>query len=58
MPSAIFGSTNRNKPKQYICYLCSKTFDEINTLSSHKRLEHGTSESGERSKPQAPAGVG
>ena len=51
-------STNRNKPKPYICNLCSKTFDDIDTLNSHKRLDHGSTENGERTKPQAPAGVG
>jgi hypothetical protein len=26
--------------KQNICYLCSNTFDSIETLESNKRLEH------------------
>jgi hypothetical protein len=59
MPSAaISGSTTRTKPKQYICYLCSKTFDDIDILNSHKRLDHGSTETGESIKLQAPAGVG
>jgi hypothetical protein len=59
MPSAATsGSTARTKPKQYICYLCSKTFDAIDILDSHKRLDHGSTETGESIKPQAPAGVG
>jgi hypothetical protein len=37
--------------------LC-KTFDEIDILNSHKRLERGGTESGESTKPQSPAGVG
>ena len=55
---ASSGSTTRTKSKQYICYLCSKTFDSIDTLNSHKRLDHGSTESGESIKPQSPAGVG
>ena len=38
-------SESRNKPafkstKQYICYKCNKTFDSLETLDSHKRVEH------------------
>lgn len=51
-------TTTRAKPKQYICYLCSKTFDSIDTLNSHKRLDHGSTESGKSTKPQPPAGMG
>jgi uncharacterized Zn-finger protein len=51
-------TTTRTKPKQYICYLCNKTFDSIDTLNSHKRLDHGSNVSGESTKPQPPAGVG
>lgn len=59
MPSVTTsGSTSRTKPKQYICYLCSKTFDDVDTLNSHKRLDHGRAESGESTRPQPPAGVG
>ena len=58
MPSATSSSsTTRTKPKQYICYLCSKTFDNIDVLNSHKRLDHGSTETGESTKPQPPAGV-
>ena len=47
-------SESRTKPtKQFICYICNKTFDSVETLDSHKRLEH--SESGQ---PKPPAGVG
>jgi hypothetical protein len=50
------GSRVSAKPaKQYICYMCSKTFDNIETLDSHKRLEHAGSESG---RPQPPARAG
>ena len=42
-----------SKPKQYRCETCSKSFDSIDTLNSHKRLDH--SESG---RGQSPAGVG
>jgi uncharacterized Zn-finger protein len=59
MPSdAASGSTTRTRPKQCICYLCSKTFDDNDILNSHKRLDHGSTETGESIKPQAPAGVG
>jgi hypothetical protein len=39
-------------------YLCSKTFDDIDILNSHKKLDHGRTETGEGIKPQAPAEVG
>jgi hypothetical protein len=55
--SASSGSTTRTKPKQYICYLCSKTFDDIDILNSHKKLDHGSTETGDKIKPQAPLGV-
>ena len=59
MPSpATSGSTTRNKPKRYICHLCSRAFDNIDIPNSHKKLEHGSTETGESIKPQAPAGVG
>ena len=45
-------SSSTTKQRSYICYMCSKIFDSIETLDSHKRLEH--SELGQ-SKP--PAGV-
>jgi hypothetical protein len=48
MPSAMSsGSSTSTKPKQYTCYLCSKTFDNIDILK----------ETGETTKPQPPAGV-
>ena len=37
--------------KEYRCSVCGRTFDSIETLNSHKRMEHGQ-------KSQAPAGVG
>jgi hypothetical protein len=37
---------------------CSKTFDNIDVLKSHKRPDHGSTETGENTKPQPPAGVG
>ena len=58
MPSAMSsGSSTSTKPKQYTCYLCSKTFDNIDILNSHKKLDHGTTETGETIKPQPSAGV-
>jgi hypothetical protein len=45
-------SSSSTKQRSYICYMCSKIFDSIETLDSHKRFEH--SELGQ-SKP--PAGV-
>ena len=54
MSSSGSSSTgDRSKPKQHHCELCRKSFDSLDTLNSHKRLEH--SESG---KSQSPAGVG
>ena len=54
MPASESSSSNRSKPvKQLICYMCSKTFDSIETLDSHKRLEHS-----EIGRPQSLAGVG
>jgi hypothetical protein len=46
-------SSTRYRPtKQYCCDVCGKTFDSIEILNSHKRLDH--SESG---TSQTPAGV-
>ena len=55
MPASKSASSNRSNPQQnrYICYMCSKTFDSIETLDSHKRLEHS-----EPGRPQSLAGVG
>ena len=50
-PSSSSG--DRNRPKQYRCEICDKSFDSVDTLNSHKRLDH--SESG---RNQSPAGVG
>jgi hypothetical protein len=59
MPTAVSsGSPNKIKHKQYICYLCSKIFDDIDILNSHKRLEHGGTGIGASTKPQGPAEVG
>jgi uncharacterized Zn-finger protein len=45
-------SSTRYRPtKQYQCDICGKTFDSMEILNSHKRLDH--SESGS----QTPAGV-
>ena len=60
MPASISVSSSKKtepqssstKQRSYICYMCSKIFDSIETLDSHKRLEH--SELGQ-SKP--PAGI-
>jgi uncharacterized Zn-finger protein len=54
MTSAPSSSTGvGSKPKQYNCEICGKSFDSVDTLNSHKRLDH--SESG---RSQSPAGVG
>jgi hypothetical protein len=45
-------NSNSSSPKQYQCTICGKVFDNIETLNSHKRMEH--SESGS----QPPVGVG
>jgi ribosomal protein L34E len=45
-------SNRRNPPsKEHRCSICGRTFDSIETLNSHKRMEHSQ-------KSQAPAGVG
>jgi hypothetical protein len=45
-------SNRRNSPpKEHLCSICGRNFDSIETLNSHKRMEHGQ-------KTQAPAGVG
>jgi hypothetical protein len=46
-------SSSTTKQRSYICYMCSKTFDSVETLDSHKRLEHS-----ELGQPKPPAGVG
>ena len=54
--SASSGSKASDNPpstKQYICYMCSKTFDIIETLDSDKRLKHS-----KLGQPKSPAGVG
>ena len=44
---------NRNTRKQHRCEICGKSFDSLDTLDSHKRLDHSKS-----GKSQSPAGVG
>jgi hypothetical protein len=53
MSTASSSTGDRNRPKQHRCEICGKSFDSLDTLDSHKRLDH--SESG---KGQSPAGVG
>jgi hypothetical protein len=50
-PSSSTGSGS--KPKQHHCEICGKSFDSIDILNSHKRLDHN-----ESGKSQSPAGVG
>jgi hypothetical protein len=50
--TAISGSTTKTKPKQYICYLCSKTFDDIDILNSHKKLDHGSTKKVDSTNPR------
>ena len=38
--------------KQYRCSICGKVFDSIDTLNSHKKMEHS------QEGYQPPAGVG
>ncbi len=53
MPIGAASSSSTDKPtKQYHCDICGKTFDSLEILNSHKRLDH--SESG---TSQTPAGV-
>jgi hypothetical protein len=51
--SASISSNTYKSTKQYVCNLCSKSFDSAETLDSHKRFEHNELE---QYKP--PAGVG
>jgi ribosomal protein L34E len=46
-------SNRRNSPpsKEHRCSICGRTFDSIETLNSHKTVEHSH-------RSQAPAGVG
>lgn len=54
MASAPSSSTGPgSKPKQHRCEICGKSFDSIDTLNSHKRLDHS-----ELGRSQSPAGVG
>ena len=65
MPASISVSSSSSKTaesqssspvtnqRSFICYICSKIFDSIETLDSHKRLEHS-----ELGQPKPPAGVG
>jgi uncharacterized Zn-finger protein len=54
MPVSAFISSNTNKStKQYVCNVCSKSFDSAETLDSHQRFE--LSEAGHS---QPLAGVG
>lgn len=52
-PSSSTGTGTGSKPKQHRCEICGKSFDSIDTLNSHKRLDHD-----ESGKSQSPAGVG
>jgi hypothetical protein len=47
------GTGTGSKPKQHRCEICGKSFDSIEILNSHKRLDHD-----ESGKSQSPAGVG
>ena len=47
-------ASTKPSAKQYMCYMCSKIFDSIETLDSHKRLEH--SNKPRQSKPPAEVG--
>jgi hypothetical protein len=44
-------SNRRNSPNEHRCSICGRTFDSIETLNSHKTMEHSQNS-------QAPAGVG
>jgi hypothetical protein len=48
---AASSSSNFKKPKSHRCSVCSRTFDSVEELNAHQKMEHGTS-----SHP--PAGVG
>ena len=49
---AAFSSSTDRPTKQYRCDICSKTFDSIEILNSHKRLDYD-----ESGTSQTPAGV-
>jgi uncharacterized Zn-finger protein len=55
MPVSASVSSNTNKStRQYVCKVCSKSFDSAETLDSHQRFEH--SEAGGHSQPLAGVG--
>jgi uncharacterized Zn-finger protein len=55
MPVSSSVSSNTAKStKQYVCKVCSKSFDSAETLDSHPRFEH--SEAGGHSQPLAGVG--
>ena len=50
---AASSSSTRDRPiKQYRCDICGKTFDSMDILNSHKRLDHD-----ESGTSHIPAGV-
>ena len=50
--TASSSAASGSKPKQYRCDICGESFDGIDILDSHKRLDHSDSGRSE------PAGVG
>lgn len=48
---ATVSNRSRSSTKEHRCSICGRTFDSVETLDSHKRMEHS-------SRSQAPAGVG
>jgi C2H2-type zinc finger len=56
--SSSSSSSSGTRPRQHRCDICGKSFDSIETLNSHKRLDHGCSSDSGGTAPQPPAGVG
>jgi len=52
MATASNSRTSRLPPKEYRCSICSKLFDNAETLNSHKRIDYS------QEGYQPPAGVG
>jgi hypothetical protein len=48
---ATASTSKRPPPKEYRCSLCGRVFDSVETLNSHKKMDHSQ-------ESQRPAGVG
>jgi ribosomal protein L34E len=51
MAATVSNRSTSSTNKEHRCSICGRTFDSIETLNSHKTMEHS-------SRSHAPAGVG